>query len=72
MGVAVKVTDVPEQIVLFTASDTMLALTGRLLFTIIVMALLVAGLPVAQEVRLDVSSTVRTSPLFSDEVVYVG
>ena len=46
-GVAVKVTLVPAQIVLFEASEAIVTLTGRLLFTTIVMALLVAGLPVA-------------------------
>ena len=69
VGVAVNVTLVPEQIVLLVTSDAMLTLTGRLLFTVIVMALLVAGLPVAQEVRFDVSSTVTISPLFNDDVV---
>ena len=40
----------------------MLTLTGKLAFTVIVIALLVAGLPVVH-VKLEVSTQVITSPL---------
>jgi len=54
VGVAVKVTDVPEQIGLDEAAiDT---LTGRFGFTVIITVLEVAGLPVAQD-RFEVITT---------------
>ena len=60
VGVAVKVTDVPEQTGLADAEIDML--TGKFGFTVMVTALLVAGLPVAQ-VEFDVNSQVTTSPV---------
>jgi hypothetical protein len=60
VGVAVKVTEVPAQMVV--AEAAMLTLTGKFGFTVMVMAFEVAGLPVAQ-VALDVSTQVITSPL---------
>jgi len=60
VGVAVKVTLVPEQIVV--AEAEMLTLTGRFGFTVIETEFDVAGLPVAQ-VALEVSWQVTTSPL---------
>ena len=64
VGVAVNVTDVPAQIV-DEGLAAMLTLAGRFGFTVIVIVLEVAGLPVAQ-VALDVSWQVTTSPLFSE------
>ena len=60
VGVAVKVTDVPEQILL--ALSAMLTDTGRFGLTVIVTAFEVAGDPVAQ-VALEVRTTVTTSLL---------
>ena len=58
VGVAVKVTEVPEQTGLAEAAIEML--TGRLGFTVIVTVLEVAGLPVAQ-VALEVRTQVTAS-----------
>jgi hypothetical protein len=52
------------------ADAATLTLTGKLGFTVMVMPVLVAGLPVAQ-VALDVKITVTTCPLVSAEVVKV-
>ena len=62
VGVAVNVTDVPEHIVLpgFAVILTKGVRTG---FTVMVMPLLVAGLPVAHGVALEVSVTFTTSLL---------
>jgi hypothetical protein len=60
VGVAVKVTLVPVHIVP-EGTAAMLTLAGRLGFTVIVIALLVAGEPVAQ-VKLVVMTQVITSP----------
>ena len=60
VGVAVKVTFVPEQIVV--AEAEILTLTGRLGFTVMVTVLEVAGLPVAH-VAFDVMCTVIVAPL---------
>ena len=57
VGVAVKVTLVPEQIVVALAP--IITLTGKFGFTVIVIALLVAGLPVAQS-AFEVIATVTT------------
>jgi hypothetical protein len=57
-GVAVNVTEVPAQTGLAEAAMEMLA--GRFGFTVMVTALDVAGLPVAQ-VALEVSTQVTTS-----------
>ncbi|MPN15316.1 hypothetical protein SDC9_162646 [bioreactor metagenome] len=62
VGVAVKVTDVPAQIVV--ADAAMLTLTGRLVVTDIDTVFDVAGLPDAHEIS-DVSSQVTASPLLS-------
>ena len=59
VGVAVKVTEVPSQMGLILA--TMLTLTGRFGFTVMVMAFDVAGFPVVQ-VSLEVRMQVTTSP----------
>ena len=67
VGVAVKVTLVPAQIVLPGAA-AMVTLTGKFGFTVIVIVFDVAGLPVAQ-VALDVNCTLIASPFTSvDEV----
>jgi hypothetical protein len=68
VGVAVKVTEVPAQIVL--AEAAMLTLTGRFGLTVMVMAFEVAGFPVGQ-VALEVSTQVTTLPLASAALVYV-
>ena len=66
VGVAVKVTLVPAQIV---GEDALvLTLTGKLEFTIIVVFPLVAGLPVAQ-IALEVNTTAIISPFANAEVV---
>jgi hypothetical protein len=69
VGVAVKVTEVPVQMVV--AEALMLTLTGKFGFTVMVMALDVAGLPVAQ-VALLVSTQVTTLLFANVVVVYVG
>lgn len=61
IGVAVKVTLVPAQI-LFPGLAAMETLTGNEEFTVMVRAFDVAGLPVAQ-VALDVSWQVTMSPV---------
>ena len=61
VGVAVKVTEVPAQIAP-EGTAAIFTLAGRFGLTIIVIALDVAGLPVAQ-VAVEVISTVITSPL---------
>ena len=61
VGVAVKVTDVPEQIAP-DGTAAILTLAGRFALTVIVIPVEVAGLPVAQD-RVEVISTVITSPL---------
>ena len=66
VGVAVKVTLVPAQIVCEDALA--LTLTGKLEFTIIVVFPLVAGLPVAQ-IALEVNTTAIISPFANAEVV---
>lgn len=66
-GVAVKVTEVPWQMVV--AEAAMLTLTGRIGFTVMVTALELAGLPVAQ-VALEVRVQVTTSPLAKAVLVY--
>ena len=68
MGVAVKVTLVPEQIVLSASFETILTVAGKFGLTVVVMALLVAGLPVAHT-ALDVITTVTTCPVVRADVV---
>jgi len=63
IGVAVKVTLVPEQMVV-PGFAAMVTLTGRFGFTVMVMEFEVAGLPVAQ-VALEVSWQVTISPVAS-------
>ncbi len=58
VGVAVKVTLLPEHIVV--AEAAMLTLTGKFGLTVIAILLLVAGFPVAQGVALEVNITVTT------------
>jgi hypothetical protein len=48
--------------------DPILTLTGKLGFTVVVMALELAGVPVAH-VAFDVNSTTTASPLDNDAVV---
>ena len=60
-GVAVKVTEVPAHTGL--ADAPIVTLTGISGFTVMVMALEVAGLPVAHGVALEVRTQVITSPL---------
>ena len=60
-GVAVKVTEVPVQMVV-PGLAAILTLTGRLGFTVIVSEFDVAGLPVAQ-VAFEVSWQVTISPV---------
>jgi hypothetical protein len=69
VGVAVKVTLVPEQIVV--AEAAILTLAGKFGFTVIVTVLEVAGLPVAQ-VALDVSTQVTTSLFTNEPLLYVA
>ena len=69
MGVAVKVTLVPEQIVVADAAT--LTLTGKFGFTVIVIPELVAGFPVVQRVALEVNITVTTWPFVRPELVNV-
>jgi len=66
VGVAVKVTDVPEQIVV--ADAEIFTLTGWFGFTVIVVADDDVGEPVAQ-VAFEVSTQVTTSLLLNDDVV---
>jgi hypothetical protein len=61
VAVAVKVTDVPEHIVV-PGTAAMATLTGRFAFTVIVSVFEVAGEPVAQ-VAFDVSTQVIRLPL---------
>jgi hypothetical protein len=68
VGVAVKVTLVPLQIVV--ADAEILTLAGRFGFTVIVIWFDEAGLPVAQ-VAFEVISTFTRSPFANVVVVYV-
>jgi hypothetical protein len=68
VGVAVKVTEVPAQMVV--AEAAMLTLTGKFGLTVMVMAFEVAGLPVAH-VALEVSTQVTTFPFAKAALVYV-
>ena len=67
VGVAVKVTLAPEQMVLSASLEVMLTLAGRLALTVVVMLLDVAGDPVAH-VAVEVMTTVIAS-LFPRVVV---
>ena len=70
VGVAVNVTLVPEQIVLFASLEAILTLAAWLAFTVVVIAFDVAGDPVAQ-VALEVITTVTASLFAKVVVVYV-
>ena len=72
VGVAVNVTLVPVQIVLFVALDTMLTLAGKFAFTVVVIAFDIAGEPVKHGVAFDVITTVTTSLFVNVLVIYVG
>ena len=69
-GVAVKVTEVPAQIVV-DGLAAILTLAGRFGFTVIVNVLDVAGLPVPQ-VAVDVITQVMIVPFVKAAFVYVG
>ena len=62
IGAAVKVTEVPAQMTLSASFETILTLTGKLSVTVVVMALLVAGLPIAQ-VTVELMTTVTAWPV---------
>lgn len=68
VGVAVKVTELPEQIA--DPVDVILTDAGTIGETVTVIKLDVAGEPVAQ-IALDVIITLTTSPLFKREEVNV-
>jgi len=72
VGVAVNVTLVPAQIVLFVAFDTMLTLAGRFGLTMVVIPFDVAGEPVKHGVAFDIITTVTTSLFVNAAVVYVA
>ena len=69
VAVAVKVTDVPEHIVV-PGTAAIATLTGRFALTVIVSVFEVAGEPVAQ-VAFDVSTQVIRFPLVNAAEVYV-
>ena len=69
VGVAVKVTLVPAQMVLPGAA-AIVTLTGKFGFTVMVIVFDVAGLPVAQ-VALEVSCTLIASPFTNVDDTYV-
>jgi hypothetical protein len=69
VGVAVKVTEVPAQIVV--ADATILTEAFKIGFTVIITLLEVAGFPVTQ-VNEEVNTTVTTSLLDNELVVNVG
>ena len=71
VGIAVNVTDVPEQII-FPGLAAILTDGVNTGFTVIVILLLVAGLPVAQGVALEVRITLTTSLLFKVELEKVA
>ena len=71
-GVAVNVTLVPAQIVLFVAFDAMLTLAVRIGLTIVVIPFDVAGEPVKHGVALDVITTDTTSSLDNVDVINVA
>ena len=70
VGVAVKVTLVPAHIVLSASLETIFTLAGKFGFTVVTIALLVAGLPVAQ-IAFEVMTTVTDCPVVRPVVVYV-
>ena len=68
VGVAVKVTELPGQIVVALAP--ILTLAGKLGFTVVAMLLLVTGPPIAQA-AFEVITTVITWPFIRPDVEYV-
>ena len=68
VGVAVKITLVPAQIILSASLDAILTLAGRLALTVVVMPEDVAGEPVTQ-LALDVSTTVTILPFAREALV---
>ena len=66
VGVAVKVTLVPAQIVV--ADALILTLAGKFALTVVTIALLIAGFPVVQ-VAFEVITTVTDCPVVSPLVV---
>jgi hypothetical protein len=71
VGVAVKLTLVPAQMISSASDETIDTLTGRFAFTVVVFPALVAGLPVAQ-VALEVSTTVTVWPFVNAVVANVA
>lgn len=69
VGVAVNVTEPPLH--MEVAEAAILTLTGMFGLTVMLIALLVAGLPVAHGAAFDVNTTVTTSPLANVDVLYV-
>ena len=69
VGVAVKVTEVPAQIVFSEAATEMF--TGKFGFTVMATALDVAGLPVAQ-VAFEVNTQVTMFPFAKELLEYVA
>ena len=72
VGVAVNVTLVPAQIVLFVASEVMMTLAGKFAFTVVVMPFDVAGEPVKHGVALDDITTETIAPFVNVLVIYVA
>ena len=72
VGVAVNVTLVPAQIVLFVALDTMLTLAVRIGLTMVVIPFDVAGEPVKHGAALDDISTETIAPFVNVLVIYVA
>ena len=70
VGTAVKVTDVPVQMVVPGLAE-ILTLTGLLVFTVVLIVFEVAGLPVTQ-VAFDVIIQYTPSPFDRPVVVYVA
>ena len=71
VGVAVNVTLVLAQMVLFVAEEAILTLAGRFAFTVVVIPFDVAGDPVKHGVAFDVITTVTTSLFVNVLVIYV-
>ena len=69
MGVAVKVTLAPAQIVLFASLEAIVTLAGNIGLTVIVILLDVAGEPVRQGLAFDVITQETTCPFVNEVVV---
>ena len=72
VGVAVNVTLVLAQMVLFVAEEAILTLAARFAFTVVVMPFDVAGEPTKHGVAFDVITTVTTSLFVNVLVIYVA